>query len=72
MYLMLEQSHGSAENVRDLFERMTKVGKASRIRSVFKKWAEWESSVGNKKGVEKVKALEEGWREKKAEKGEDA
>ncbi|EMD64967.1 hypothetical protein COCSADRAFT_189966 [Bipolaris sorokiniana ND90Pr] len=68
MYLMLEQSHGESDKVRDLFERMTKVGKSSRIRGVFKKWAEWENSVRNKKGVEKVKKLEEAWREMKAEK----
>ena len=67
MYLMLEQSHGEPDKVRDLFERMTKVGKASRVRSVFKKWAEWENSVGNKKGVDRVKKLEEEWREKRAQ-----
>ncbi|PWO20557.1 vacuole-associated enzyme activator complex component (Vac14), partial [Pyrenophora tritici-repentis] len=67
MYLMLEQSHGDEDKVRDLFERMTKVGKSSRVRSVFKKWAEWENGVGNKKGVERVKTLEEQWREKKAD-----
>ncbi|KAF1938499.1 nucleic acid-binding protein [Clathrospora elynae] len=71
MYVALEQSHGSAENVRDLFERMSKIGKSKRIATVFKKWVEWESSVGNKKGVEKVKALEEQWREKKAGKVDD-
>ncbi|EFQ89360.1 hypothetical protein CFE70_003045 [Pyrenophora teres f. teres 0-1] len=71
MYLMLEQSHGDEDKVRDLFERMTKVGKSSRVRSVFKKWAEWENGVGSKKGVERVKMLEEQWREKKAEKGDD-
>ena len=71
MYLMLEQSHGESDKVRDLFERMTKVGKSSRIRGVFKKWAEWENSVRNKKGVEKVKKLEEAWREKKAEKDDE-
>ncbi|KAL6702839.1 rRNA biogenesis protein rrp5 [Coniothyrium glycines] len=70
MYLSLEQSHGSEENVRDLFERMSKVGKKKRVMTVFKKWVEWESAVGNAKGVERVKALEERWRESR-EGGED-
>jgi rRNA biogenesis protein RRP5 len=71
MYVALEQSHGTEENVRALFERMSKVGKSKRIATVFKKWVEWENSVGNKKGVEKVKALEEQWREAKRGKEED-
>ncbi|KNG52540.1 nucleic acid-binding protein [Stemphylium lycopersici] len=71
MYLMLEQSHGEPEKVRDLFERMVKVGKASRVRGVFKKWAEWENVQGNKKGVERVRKMEEGWREKRSEKEEE-
>lgn len=71
MYLSLEQNHGGSEDgVRDLFERMTKVGKKKRVMSVFKKWAEWENSVGNAKGVERVKALEEKWREER-EKGDE-
>lgn len=71
MYLSLEMSHGNAENVRDLFERMSKVTKKKRAQTVFKKWAEWENSVGNSKGVKRVKALEEQWREAKAAKGDD-
>ncbi|KAF1832627.1 nucleic acid-binding protein [Decorospora gaudefroyi] len=66
MYVALEMSHGDQDKVRDLFERMSKVGKSSRVKTVFKRWAEWESGGGNRKGVEKVKALEEQWREKKA------
>jgi rRNA biogenesis protein RRP5 len=65
MYVALEQSHGSEDNVRQLFERMSKVGKSKRVATVFKKWVEWENAVGNRKGVEKVKALEERWREAK-------
>lgn len=72
VYVSLEQSHGSEEGVRDLFERMSKVGgKSKRVASVYKKWAEWENSVGNNKGVERVKALEEQWREAKANKEGD-
>jgi rRNA biogenesis protein RRP5 len=33
-----------------------------------KKWVEWESGVGNKKGVEKVRVAQEQWLEKKTEK----
>lgn len=71
MYLSLELSHGSPENVRDLFERMSKVTKKKRAQTVFAKWAVWEASVGNAKGVERVKALEEQWREERARKGDD-
>ena len=71
MYLSLEQSHGSEENVRDLFERVSKVGKKSRVKGVFKKWVEWENGVGNAKGVERVKALEEQWREAREGKEDD-
>jgi rRNA biogenesis protein RRP5 len=65
VYLSLEMSHGSEDNVRDLFERMSKVGKKKRAMTVFKNWAEWEESKGNKKGVERVKALEQQWKEAK-------
>jgi rRNA biogenesis protein RRP5 len=71
IYLSLEISHGSDENVRDLFERMSKVGKKKRARTVFKNWAEWEESKGNKKGIERVKALEQQWREAKESKDEE-
>jgi rRNA biogenesis protein RRP5 len=71
MYVDLEKGHGEEENVRDLYARMTRLkGKKKRVQTVFKKWAEWEESVGNKKGVEKVKALEREWREKKEEEKE--
>jgi rRNA biogenesis protein RRP5 len=71
MYVSLEKSHGEEEKVRQLYERMTKVGKASRVKGVFKKWAEWESAVGNKKGVERVKKMEGEWAEKRAAKGDE-
>ncbi|KAJ4323696.1 rRNA biogenesis protein rrp5 [Neodidymelliopsis sp. IMI 364377] len=72
VYLSLEMSHGTDEGVRALFERASKAsGKKKRAMSVFKKWAEWESSNGNVKGVERVKALEEQWREEKAGKEDD-
>ncbi|KAF1847168.1 rRNA biogenesis protein-like protein RRP5 [Cucurbitaria berberidis CBS 394.84] len=72
VYLSQEMSHGSAEGVRDLFERMTKVGgKSKRAAAVYKKWAEWENSVGNAKGVERVKALAEQWREEKKGKADE-
>ncbi|KAF2851512.1 rRNA biogenesis protein-like protein RRP5 [Plenodomus tracheiphilus IPT5] len=71
MYLSLEMSHGSPENVRDLFERMAKTTKKKRAQTVFAKWAVWEARLGNNKGVERVKALEEQWREAKASKEDD-
>src|SRR5690349_7573814 len=57
VYLNLEMGHGSEQNVRDLFERMSKVGKSKRRAGVLKKWKEWESGVGDGKGAERVKAL---------------
>tara|TARA_R110002003_G_scaffold135_3_gene12505 strand:- start:1281 stop:1799 length:519 start_codon:yes stop_codon:yes gene_type:complete len=71
VYLSLEMSHGSEENIRALFERMSKVGKKKRAATVFKNWAEWESGVGNKKGVERVKALEQQWKEAKENKEDE-
>lgn len=72
VYLDLELSHGSEENVRDLFERMSKSGgKKKRVATVFKKWAKWEDEKGNKKGVERVRALEEKWKEEKEGKGDE-
>lgn len=71
MYLSLEMSHGTEEAVRGLFERMSKVGKKKRAGAVFKKWAEWENEKGNKKGVERVKALAEQWREERENKDDD-
>jgi rRNA biogenesis protein RRP5 len=67
VYLSLELSHGSDENVRDLFERMSKSGKKKRAATVFKNWAEWEEGKGNAKGVERVRALEARWKEGKEE-----
>lgn len=71
VYLDLEKSHGGEENVRGLFERMVKVGKKKRVAGVFKNWAEWESEKGNKKGGERVKALEGKWREEKENKEDE-
>jgi rRNA biogenesis protein RRP5 len=39
--------------------------------TVFKNWAEWEESKGHMKGVERVKALEQQWREAKETKEEE-
>ncbi|KAF2189023.1 rRNA biogenesis protein-like protein RRP5 [Zopfia rhizophila CBS 207.26] len=73
MYLSLEIAHGRDENVRALFERMIKVGgKKRRMQTIFKRWAEWEEGVGNRKGVEAVKAMEQGWAEKRGGEGADA
>jgi rRNA biogenesis protein RRP5 len=71
VYLSLEMSQGSEENVRDLFERMSKVGKKKRAMTVFKNWAEWEESKANKKGVERVKALQQQWKEARESKDEE-
>ena len=66
VYVSLEISQGGAEeNVRSLFERMSKVGKSKRKAGVFRKWKEWEGGVGNGKGVDRVKSLEEQWREER-------
>ncbi|KAL5120009.1 rRNA biogenesis protein rrp5 [Pleosporales sp. CAS-2024a] len=71
VYLSLELSHGSDDNVRDLFERMSRAGKKKRVSSIFAKWAEWEATKGNKKGVERVKASESKWREEREKAGHD-
>ncbi|KAF2746136.1 rRNA biogenesis protein-like protein RRP5 [Sporormia fimetaria CBS 119925] len=72
VYVELEKSHGSEENVRALYERMCKGNmKARRAHVVFRHWREWEESVGNAKGVQRVRALEREWAEKKAEKKDE-
>ncbi|KAJ4372710.1 rRNA biogenesis protein rrp5 [Didymella sp. IMI 355093] len=72
IYIDLERSHGTDEQVRALYERAAKAGgKSKRIATVYKKWAEWESSNGNAKGVERVKALAEQWREEKGAKDDE-
>ena len=73
VYVDLERAHGGEENVRGLFERMAKVSglKRKRARVVFGKWRDWEESVGNKKGMEKVKGLEREWFERKSAEMED-
>jgi len=70
VYLDLEKARGDQENVRSLFERMTRLKmKKRRGEIVFKRWIEWERSVGNEKGAEKVEKLEKEWAEKRT--GED-
>ena len=68
VYLSLETAHGGEENARALFERMSKLKmKKKRAKGFFKKWVEWEESVGNSKGVAKAKAAELEWSETKDE-----
>ena len=58
MYVDLERSHGGQDNVRQLYERMSKMKmKKRRARFVFKKWLEFEESVGKPADVDRVKAL---------------
>lgn len=72
MYLDLERSHGGEENVRGLFERIVKLKiKKKRAKTIFGKWRDWEKSVGNNKNMERVRALEQEYWEKKEE-GEEA
>ncbi|KAF2468899.1 nucleic acid-binding protein [Lindgomyces ingoldianus] len=72
MYLSLEIAHGGQENVRGLFERMTKSKlKKRRGEGLFRKWRDWEVSVGNMKGVEKVAVLERTWVEGREGEGEE-
>jgi rRNA biogenesis protein RRP5 len=39
--------------------------------TVFKHWAVWEESKANKKGVERVKALQQQWKEARESKDEE-
>ena len=67
VYVSLEMSHGSEENVRDLFERMSRTNvKKRRAEVVFKRWREWEKSVGG--SLSKVDAAEKAFIER-SEKG---
>lgn len=69
VYASLEISHGGVENVRALFERMGKADmKKRRAEQVFKRWREWEGSVGGE--VKRVDKAEQVWNEKRAEKTE--
>ncbi|KAF2438325.1 rRNA biogenesis protein-like protein RRP5, partial [Karstenula rhodostoma CBS 690.94] len=69
VYTSLEINHGGVENVRGLFERMGRADmKKRRAEAVFRRWREWEASVGG--DVKKVDKAEREWGEKKAEKGE--
>ncbi|OCL15098.1 rRNA biogenesis protein-like protein RRP5 [Glonium stellatum] len=66
MYVELERAHGEKENVRQLFERMVKLGmKRRRTMLIFRRWLDFEEDVGNSKGAERVKAFESEWKEKK-------
>jgi len=72
VYVSLEMSHGGEENVRGLFERMSKVSmKKRRAEAVFRRWREWEASVGNAAAAKKVENAEAEWQEKKGAKGEE-
>lgn len=58
MYIDLEKSHGTDDNVRQLYERMAKTKmKRRRARFVFKKWMEFEDKVGGKTQVDHVTNL---------------
>lgn len=41
--------------------------KRKRAHVVFGRWAEWEEGLGNGKGAERVRALEQQWVERKEE-----
>ncbi|KAF1957896.1 nucleic acid-binding protein [Byssothecium circinans] len=73
VYVTLEMSHGGEDNVRQLFERMAKTKglKKRRADVVFKRWREWEESVGSKEAVKKVRTLEVEWNEKREEGGDE-
>jgi rRNA biogenesis protein RRP5 len=61
---------GDAENVRRLFERMSKTKmKPKRAKFVFKKWLAWEKEKGRDKNLAKVKALAEEYVERQGLKG---
>ena len=71
VYLSLEMSHGDEENVRALFEKMSKADmKKRRAEIVFRRWKEWEESLGNAQAVKNVNALEIKWNEKREENSE--
>jgi len=64
-------SHGDEENVRALFEKMSKADmKKRRAEIVFRRWKEWEESLGNAQAVKNVNALEIKWNEKREENSE--
>jgi rRNA biogenesis protein RRP5 len=72
VYLSLEMSHGGQENVRGLFERMTKAGmKKRRADAVFRRWKEWEATSGSADGIKKATKAEAEWNEQKAAKGDE-
>jgi rRNA biogenesis protein RRP5 len=72
MYLALEISHGGEENVRGLFKRMTEGNlKKRRGETLFRKWREWEETMGNAKGAERVAALESAWVERRDGEGDE-
>jgi rRNA biogenesis protein RRP5 len=58
MYVDLERGRGeeSEERVRGLYERMAGMKmKKRRAMFVFKRWLQWEETIGNEEGVQKVK-----------------
>jgi rRNA biogenesis protein RRP5 len=61
MYLDLELGvGGDKEKARALFERMSKMKmKPRRAKYLFKRWMDFETKEGSKKGIEKVKSLAE-------------
>ncbi|KAF2762569.1 ribosomal RNA processing protein RRP5 [Pseudovirgaria hyperparasitica] len=65
-FVQLEKAHGEEANVRTLYERMGKSRmKSRRGQLVFNSWKKWEASIGNKKGEDRVRALEEQWEKRK-------
>jgi rRNA biogenesis protein RRP5 len=58
MFVDLEKSHGSQQNARNLYERMSKTKmKKRRARYVFKTWLEFEQVAGQPKDLERVQGL---------------
>jgi rRNA biogenesis protein RRP5 len=58
MFVDLEKSHGSEQNARNLYERMSKSKmKKRRARYVFKSWLDFEQVAGQSKDLERVQGL---------------
>ncbi|KAF2489783.1 rRNA biogenesis protein-like protein RRP5 [Lophium mytilinum] len=71
VYVELERAHGERGYVRGLFERMVK-GRVKRRRAgvVFRRWVEFEEGEEGGKGVERVRAVEREWMERREAEGE--
>jgi len=70
IWVDLEKTKGgeAKEQVRDVYRRMSGVRmKRRRAMWVFKRWEEYEGQIGDRKGVERVRALREGWERGQAE-----